>query len=127
MSLHLHHSHIQIRDIDETLEFFCEKMGLIEINRNVIEPAELTLLYLAAPDDLSGDNRAAMLELAYYHDNRSISDGSRFAHIAFSVDDLEGYCKKMEQAGVTILQAPVNNQYAYIQSPDGLVIELLQM
>ncbi len=126
MSLHLHHSHIQIRDIDETLEFFCEKMGLVEINRNVIELAELTLLYLAAPDDLSGDNATAMLELACYHDKRAITDGSRFAHIAFSVDDLEAYCKKMKQVGVSILQAPVNNQYAYIQSPDGLVIELLQ-
>jgi len=127
MSLHLHHSHIQIRDIDETLEFFCEKMGLIEINRNEITPAELTLLYLAAPDDISNGNHGAMLELAYYHDNRTISDGSRFAHIAFSVDDLADFCKRMEEQGVSILQAPVNNQYAYIQSPDGLVIELLQI
>ena len=127
MGLHLHHSHIQIRDIEETLGFFCEKMGLIEVNRNVIESAGLTLLYLAAPDDISGGQHTAMLELACYHDNREISDGSRFAHIAFSVDDLGDYCKKMEQEGVSILQAPVNNQYAYIQSPDGLVIELLQM
>ena len=127
MGLHLHHSHIQVRDIEETLDFFCVRMGLIEINRNVIEPAGLTLLYLAAPDDISSGHPTAMLELAYYHDNREISDGSRFAHIAFSVDDLDDYCKKMEQKGVSILQAPVNGQYAYIQSPDGLVIELLQI
>ena len=127
MGLHLHHSHIQIRDIDETVEFFCEKMGLHELKRNVIESADLTLLYLAAPDDLSSENHTAILELAYYHDDRPITDGSRFGHIAFSVDDLTDFCEEMERKGVSILQAPVNNQYAYIQSPDGLVIELLQI
>jgi len=100
--------------------------GLIELSRNVIESAELTLLYLAAPDDVSRGAGSAMLELACYHDNRPISDGSRFAHVAFSVDKLESFCQQLAQQGVSILQAPVNNKYAYIQSPDGLVIELLQ-
>jgi lactoylglutathione lyase len=126
MSLHFHHCHIQIRSIEESLEFFCEQMGLIELNRNVIESAGLTLLYLAAPDDMSQGNRAAILELAYYHDERPISDGSRFAHIAFSVENLIGYCQQMERKGVKILQAPVDQQYAYIQAPDGLLVELIQ-
>lgn len=94
MGLRYYHCHIQIRSIEESLEFFCGQLGLIE--------------------------------LAFYHDQRPISDGSRFAHIAFSVENLVYYCRQLEEQGVTILQTPVDDSYAYIQAPDGLVLELLQ-
>ena len=126
MGLRYHHCHIQIRSIEDSLEFFCGQLGLIELNRIVVESAGLTLLYLAAPEDMSGNGQAAMLELAFYQDQRPITDGSRFAHIAFSVENLADYCRHLEKQGVTILQAPVNDAYAYIQAPDGLVLELLQ-
>ncbi len=130
MGLHFHHCHLQIRNIEESLTFFCEQLGLREQNRIVIDSAGLTLLYLVAPDDISDSDKATVLELAYHHnskhDNSPPTDGSRFAHIAFGVDDLDDFCQRLAQQGVHILQAPVDNQYAYIQSPDGLVVELLQ-
>jgi len=126
MGLRYHHCHIQIQNIEESLDFFCGKLGLLELDRIEVAEADLTLLYLAAPDDMSADKPGAMLELAYYHDQRPISDGSRFAHIAFSVEHLADYCSRLEGQGVTLLQAPVDDSYAYIQAPDGLVLELLQ-
>jgi len=126
MGLRYHHCHIQIRNIEESLDFFCTKLGLLELDRKEVDGAGLTLLYLAAPDDMSAAKPVAMLELACYHDQRPISDGNRFAHIAFSVENLADYCSQLEGQGVTILQASVDDVYAYIQSPDGLVVELLQ-
>ena len=126
MGLHLHHCHIQIRNIDESLTFFCEHLGLIERERIYVDSQDLTLLYLGTPDSINQSNKAAVLELAYYHDNRPITDGNRFAHIAFSVDELNSFCQQLARQGVNVLQEPINNQYAYIQSPDGLVVELLQ-
>ena len=126
MGLRYHHCHIQMRSIEESLAFFCGQLGLVELDRVVVESADLTLLYLAAPEDMSGNGQAAMLELAFYHDQRPICDGNRFAHIAFSVENLAYYCRQLEEQGVTILQAPVDDTYAYIQATDGLVLELLQ-
>jgi lactoylglutathione lyase len=126
MPITFSHPHIRIRDIAETLDFYCDKLGLVETTRNT--QGKLTLIYLAAPADMDRADGAppATLELAHVEGAPEITDGSRFAHIAFYVDDLVATCARLGAGGVTISVQPQPRGYAYVVSPDGLTIELLQ-
>lgn len=120
------HPHLRIRDIAESLDFYCGKLGLVEIGRQ--QSGTFTLLYLAAPDDVdrAAGAPAPSLELAYVEGAPPITDGSRFAHIAFYVDDLDETCRRLAEQDVTISITPQPAGYAYVVTPDGLTIELLR-
>ena len=121
------HPHIRVQSIADSLEFYCGKLGLSEINRLEIEQPRLTLVYLAAPGDVrGGEPTPACLELACLDGDGPITDGSRFAHIAFHVDDLVETCMRLEASGVPMPVPPQPDGHAYVLSPDGLTIELLQ-
>ncbi|RVT90465.1 VOC family protein [Sphingomonas crocodyli] len=120
------HPHIRIADIARSLDFYCKRLGLVEIARLV--EAHYTLIYLAAPGDIAKapNAPAPMLELSYVHDGPPITDGTRFGHIAFHVDDLGETCAQLAKDGVTVSVAPQPQGFAYIVTPDGMTIELLQ-
>jgi lactoylglutathione lyase len=122
------HPHIRVQSIADSLEFYCGKLGLTEINRLEIEQPRLTLVYLAAPGDVRGGSEPApvCLELAWLKGDGPITDGSRFAHVAFYVDDLVETCTRLEASGVAMPVPPQPDGHAYVLSPDGLTIELLQ-
>ena len=128
MLMQLAHPHIRVRDLAASLDFFCGKLGLVEIGRQAIETPKYSLVYLAAPEDVRPANVAASpcLELACVHDDAPISDGTRFAHIAFFVDDLERTCATLAARGVTVSVPPQPDGYAYIVSSEGMTIELLR-
>lgn len=121
--MRFHHSHIKIKDLDQTRAFFCDALDFSELRCDRIEEHGLSILYLTAPGDQGAD--APCLELACYDGDDAISDGSRFAHIGLAVDSVDKECERLSALGVTILLPPQDGQYAYIQSPDGLVIELI--
>lgn len=120
------HPHIRIRDIAETLDFYCGKLGLIEVTRIVQDG--FTLIYLATPTDVARGDGAppATLELAHVAGGAPITEGTRFAHVAFFVDDLDETCARLAKQNVTISVPPQPQGYAYIVSPDGMTIELLR-
>ena len=119
------HPHIRIRDIAESLDFYCGKLGLIEVSRQ--QSHGITLIYLAAPGDVErGGAPPPTIELAHSESADAISDGTRFAHLAFHVDDLEATCARLADRGVTISVPPQPLGYAYVLTPDGMTIELLR-
>jgi lactoylglutathione lyase len=128
MLMQFAHPHIRVRDLPASLDFFCGKLGLAEISRQEVETPKYTLVYLAAPKDVRSENVAESpcLELACVHDDVPITDGTRFAHVAFFVDDLEQTCATLAARGVTVSVPPQPDGYAYILSPEGMTIELLR-
>ncbi len=121
--MRFHHSHIKIKDLDQTRAFFCDALGFSELRCDRVEEHGLSILYLSAPGDTGVE--APCLELACYDNDHNITDGSRFAHIGLAVASVEAECERLSALGVNILLPPQNGQYAYIQAPDGLVIELI--
>ncbi|RYG90508.1 MAG: lactoylglutathione lyase [Alphaproteobacteria bacterium] len=126
MALGFAHPHIRIADIAESLAFYCDRLGLVEVSR--LETPDYSLIYLAAPSDIPGaqGDPAPMLELSYTENAAPITDGSRFGHLAFYVDDLERTCASLAGDGVQISVAPQPQGYAYVLTPDGMTVELLQ-
>lgn len=123
------HSMIRISDIDESLDFFCNKLGLVEVDRHESEKGRFTLIFLAAPEDVArakSDQRAPMVELTYNWDPEEYGGGRNFGHLAYRVDDIYGLCRKLMDAGVTINRPPRDGRMAFVRSPDGISIELLQ-
>lgn len=126
MSIRFSHPHLRIRDIEESLDFYCGKLGLVETSRKVAD--DYTLLYLSAPSDIANarDVPPPVLELAHVGGDAPITDGTRFAHIAFYVDDLDATCARLAEQNVTISVPPHPLGFAYILTPDGMTIELLR-
>jgi lactoylglutathione lyase len=122
------HSMIRIGDIDKSLDFFCNKLGLKEVERYTNEPARYTLIFLAAPDDLGSakNERSPLIELTYNWDPEQYTGGRNFGHLAFAVDDIYATCKRLADAGVIINRPPRDGNMAFVRSPDGISIELLQ-
>ncbi len=122
------HSMIRIKDIDESLEFYCQGLGLQEVKRYENESGRFTLIFLAAPDDISSalSDMSPLIELTYNWDSRSYDIGDNFGHLAFSVNDIFEYCSNLESKGIEILRPPRDGYMAFIKSPDGISIELLQ-
>lgn len=123
------HSMIRVKNLDKTLHFFCELMGLVEVNRYDSEKGRFTLVFLSAPNDveLAKERKAPLLELTHNWDNTDDYTGGRnFGHLAYRVEDIYGLCQKLMDNGVAILRPPRDGHMAFIKSPDGISIELLQ-
>jgi len=115
------HTMVRVSDLDESLDFYCNKLGLTELRRYDNPENRFTLVMLAAPGD-----EEAQIELTYNYDPETLSGGRNFGHIAYRVDDIYETCQRLMDAGVTINRPPRDGHMAFIRSPDGISIELLQ-
>jgi lactoylglutathione lyase len=115
------HSMVRISNVEETLHFYCELLGMREMRRRDSEKGRYTLIFLAAPDD-----DEAHLELTYNWDPEDYGNARNFGHLAFEVDDIYATCQRLQDAGVTINRPPRDGRMAFVKSPDDISIELLQ-
>ena len=122
------HSMIRVSDLDQALDFFCAKLDFTEISRSEHEQGRFTLVFLAAPGDVAAarKNKAPMVELTYNWDEKGYTGGRNFGHLAYRVEDIYGLCKKLMDAGVVINRPPRDGHMAFIRTPDGISLELLQ-
>jgi lactoylglutathione lyase len=113
---------VRVTDLDESLDFYVNKLGLVELNRRDFENGRFTLVFLAAPGD-----EHAQVELTYNWDgDEKYTGGRNFGHLAYRVKDIYALCQKLMDAGVTINRPPRDGHMAFVRSPDGISIELLQ-
>ena len=114
------HTMVRVHDLDVALDFYCNKLGLVETERYESEQGRFTLVYLAAPDDVDSANsdRAPLLELTYNWDTEDYAGGRNFGHLAFAVDDIYGLCQGLMDAGVAISRPPRDGHMAFVRSPD---------
>ena len=115
------HTMVRVTNIDKSLEFYCDQLGLVELKRYESEQGRFTLVFLAAPGD-----EEAQVELTYNWDPQEYDEGRNFGHLAYGVDDIYAVCQKLMDAGVTINRPPRDGHMAFIRSPDNISIELLQ-
>lgn len=122
------HTMIRISNVDESLDFFCRKLGLKEVRRYENQEGRFTLIFLAARDDeKSGTtDRAPLVELTYNWDPEDYNGGRNFGHLAYEVDNIYATCQWLMDNGVTINRPPRDGRMAFVRSPDGISIELLQ-
>ena len=116
------HSMVRVRDLDASLEFYCQHLGLIELSRRDNEKARFTLVFLAAP----GDESRGLIELTWNWDPEDYGTARNFGHLAFAVDDIYKTCQRLMDAGITINRPPRDGHMAFVRSPDLISIELLQ-
>lgn len=115
------HTMVRVSDLDASLDFYCNKLGLVEVRRKEIPAGRFTLVFLSAPGDGS-----AQLELTWNWDPEDYSGGRNFGHLAYAVDDIYALCQNLMDAGVTINRPPRDGHMAFVRSPDGISIELIQ-
>ena len=122
------HTMIRVTDLEASLAFFVGKLGLVETRRSVNEKGRYTLVFLAAPGDVSKakEAQAQLVELTYNCDPEAYTGGRNFGHLAYEVDDIYGYCAKLQKAGIVINRPPRDGRMAFIRTPDNISIELLQ-
>lgn len=122
------HTMVRVTDIDASLDFYCNKLGLVEIRRYENEAGRFTLIFLAAPEDKERAlaDQAPMVELTYNWDPEAYEGGRNFGHLAYVVDDIYALCQHLADNGVTINRPPRDGHMAFVRSPDGISIELLQ-
>ncbi|MFL4976123.1 MAG: VOC family protein [Microvirga sp.] len=122
------HTMVRVADLDRSLDFYCNKLGLVETRRVENEKGRYTLVFLAASDDLerARETRAPLVELTYNWDEHEYQGGRNFGHLAYRVDDIYETCRKLMAAGVTINRPPRDGNMAFVRSPDNISIELLQ-
>ena len=122
------HTMVRITDVDASLDFYCNKLGLEEVRRYENEKGRFTLIFLAAPEDAgtARENAAPCLELTYNWDAEDYTGGRNFGHLAYEVDDIYALCQKLMDNGVTINRPPRDGHMAFVRSPDGISIEILQ-
>jgi lactoylglutathione lyase len=122
------HTMIRVRDLDESLDFYCAKLGLREVRRIESAQGRYTLVYLSAPKDegRAKAESAPLLELTYNWDTEEYTGGRNFGHLAFQVDDIYGLCGALRDAGITINRPPRDGRMAFVRTPDGISVELLQ-
>lgn len=122
------HTMVRISDVDQSLDFYCNKLGMVEVRRYDSEPGRFTNIFLAAPDDVDAakNNNAPLLELTHNWDPEDYQGGRNFGHLAFRVDDIYATCQSLMDNGVTINRPPRDGFMAFIKSPDGISVELLQ-
>lgn len=122
------HTMVRVSDLDESLDFYCNKLGLVEISRKESEQGRFTLVFLAAPSDkeTAVKQKAPLLELTYNWDNEKYSGGRSFGHLAFQVENIYETCQMLADNGVVINRPPRDGYMAFIKSPDNISIELLQ-
>ena len=117
------HTMVRVRDIDASLDFYCNQLGLKEIKRKENEKGRFTLIFLGADNS---DARYALLELTHNWDPEEYTGGRNFGHLAYSVDNIYEVCEKLMKNGVTINRPPRDGHMAFVKSPDGISIEILQ-
>lgn len=115
------HTMLRITDVDESLDFFCNKLGLEEVRRHEVEQGRFTLIFLAPPGQSD-----AQVELTYNWDPETYDGGRNFGHLAYEVDDIYGLCQHLMDQGVTINRPPRDGRMAFVRSPNNVSVELLQ-
>jgi lactoylglutathione lyase len=115
------HTMVRVRDLEASLDFYCRKLGLVELRRHDVPPGRYTLVFLAAPGDES-----AQIELTHNWDPEDYQGGRNFGHVAYEVEDIYATCRRLADGGVTIHRPPRDGRMAFVRSPDGISIELLQ-
>jgi lactoylglutathione lyase len=131
-ALHYLHTMIRVRDLDAALDFFCDGLGLKEVRRVVRPEGRYTLVFLAAsgdvPEGQPGDTTELRpaLELTYNWDTEEYGGGRNFGHLAYRVEDIYAVCERLQAKGVTINRPPRDGHMAFVRSPDGISVELLQ-
>jgi lactoylglutathione lyase len=115
------HTMVRVSDLDASLEFYCNKLGLVEVRRKDVPQGRFTLVFLAAPGD-----EDAQVELTHNWDPEEYTGGRNFGHLAYAVDDIYAACQRLLDGGVTINRPPRDGRMAFVRSPDGISIELLQ-
>ena len=122
------HTMVRVNNLEDSLHFYCTLLGLVEVSRYDNEKGRFTLVFLAAPEDveLAKEKKAPMVELTYNWDTENYEGGRNFGHLAYRVDDIYALCETLQAGGVTILRPPRDGHMAFVRSPDGISIELLQ-
>ena len=125
------HTMVRVSDLQQSLAFYCARLGLREVRRHDNEKGRYTLVFLAAPDDLSGTETASvrhspLIELTHNWDEHGYAGGRNFGHLAFEVPDIYGLCGQLMAHNITINRPPRDGHMAFVRSPDGISIELLQ-
>jgi len=122
------HTMVRVADIKKSLDFYCNKLGMVEVRRVDNPAGRFTLVFLAAPMDESRGvkERAPLLELTYNYDPEVYGEGRNFGHLAFEVDHIYALCDRLMKSGVTINRPPRDGRMAFVRSPDNISIELLQ-
>jgi lactoylglutathione lyase len=115
------HTMVRVSDVDESLNFYCNGLGLKEVRRRKDEAGRYTLIFLAAPG-----HEDALLELTYNWDPEEYGEGRNFGHLAYQVDDIYALCEHLQSMGVTINRPPRDGRMAFVRSPDNISVELLQ-
>jgi lactoylglutathione lyase len=119
---------VRVKDLDESLDFYCNKLGLTEVRRMENDKGRFTLVFLAAPKDAeqAKETQAPLVELTYNWDPEDYDGGRNFGHLAYRVDDIYATCQHLMDSGVTINRPPRDGRMAFVRSPDGISVELLQ-
>ena len=122
------HTMVRVSDLDESLHFYCDLLGLEEVSRKDSERGRFTLVFLCAHGDRDSahNNRSPMIELTHNWDPETYSSGRNFGHLAYRVDNIYDLCQHLQDNGVTINRPPRDGHMAFVRSPDGISIELLQ-
>lgn len=122
------HTMIRASNLDDTLDFFCNKLGLQEVNRYDSDAGRFTLVFLAAPQDVerAREDQAPLVEITHNWDPEAYDGGRNFGHLAYRVDDIYATCQQLMDSGVTINRPPRDGRMAFVRSPDGISVELLQ-
>jgi lactoylglutathione lyase len=115
------HTMVRVKDVDDSLAFYCDLLGLVELRRHDSEQGRFTLVFLAAPGD-----EEAQVELTWNWDPEDYGEGRNFGHLAYEVDDIYALCQRLMDGGVTISRPPRDGHMAFVRSPDNISIELLQ-
>ena len=115
------HTMVRVNDIDASLNFYCDLLGLTELRRIDNEAGRFTLVFLAAPG-----NESAQVELTHNWDSETLQGGRNFGHLAYQVDDIYDTCKRLQDGGVTINRPPRDGYMAFVRSPDNISVEILQ-
>lgn len=125
------HTMVRARNLEDTLDFYCNKLGMIEVRRYDSEAGRFTLVFLAAPGDAAtasqnGLGLSPVIEITWNWDPEEYDGGRNFGHLAYEVEDIYALCQRLQDGGVTINRPPRDGHMAFIRSPDGISIELLQ-
>ena len=122
------HTMVRVRDLEASLDFYCDRLGLAQVSRIDNEAGRFTLVFLAAPDDmeLARERRAPLVELTWNWDGEAYTGGRNFGHLAYAVDDIYAACQRLLDGGVTINRPPRDGRMAFVRSPDNISVELLQ-
>ena len=126
--MHYLHTMIRVKSLDQAIDFYCKKIGLIEVRRRDNPAGRFTLVFLCAPGDeaRARTDEAPMVELTYNYDTEDYDGGRNFGHLAYEVEDIYGLCQRLADGGVVINRPPRDGRMAFIRSPDGISIEFLQ-